>query len=47
MDLAEYLSNCTPEELREKLLELDMYMSRVHASGFYLTDRLFNIKLGE
>ena len=47
MSLAEYLSNCTPEELREKLLLLDKSLSELYTHGYFLNGSLLNIKLGE
>lgn len=47
MSLAEYLSNCTPEELREKLLLLDKSLSELYTHGYFLNGSLLSIKLGE
>ena len=43
MSLTEFLSNCTPEELTERLLLLDKSMMELHQHGYFVVGNLLDI----
>lgn len=45
MSLTEFLSNCTPEELTERLLMLDKSIMELHQNGYYVVSNLLDIEV--
>ena len=47
MSLTEFLSNCTPEELTERLLMLDKSIMELHQNGYYVVSNLLDIAVND
>lgn len=47
MSLTEFLSNCTPEELTERLLMLDKSIMELHQNGYYVVGNLLDIEVND
>lgn len=45
MSLTEFLSNCTPDELTERLLMLDKSIMELHQNGYFVVGNLLDIEV--